>query len=93
MDIDFTGFIVTECGRRFKIDVFDQMAVGVVQCDDFLKDPTFIPSTFSLYKTITDLYLLQVTTFNLETDNLETTYKVLPETEVPLYLENCSYNI
>ena len=93
MDLNFTGFIVTECGRRFKIDVFDQLAVGVVQCDKFLKDPTYIPSTFSLYKTITDLYLLQVTSFNDIDDTLVTTYKVLPETEVPVYLENCSYNI
>jgi hypothetical protein len=93
MDLNFTGFIVTECGRRFKIDVFDQLAVGVVQCDEFLKDPTYIPSTFSLYKTITDLYLLQVTSFNDIDDTLVTTYKVLPETEVPVYLENCSYNI
>lgn len=93
MDLDFTGFIITECGRKFKINVFDQLAVGVVECDDFLKDPTFIPSTFSLYKTYSDMYLLQVTSFNQENDTLDTIYRVLPETEVPIYLENCSYNI
>lgn len=93
MDLHFNGFIETDCGKRLRIDIFDQLAVGVVQCDNFLKDPTFIPSTFSLYKTITGLYLLQVTTFNLENDNLETSYRILTEAEAMGYLENCYTNI
>lgn len=93
MDLDFTNYIETNCGKRIRIDIFDQLAVGVVQCDSFLKDPTFIPSTFSIFKTITGLYLLQVTTFNQETEDLETSYDLLSETEALVYLENCYTNI
>lgn len=91
MDLDFTGFIETECGKKFKIDIFDQMAVGVVQCDNFLNDPSFIPSTFSLYKTITGLYLLETT--SLDGDTLVTKYKILPEQEAAVYLDNCYLNL
>jgi len=93
MNLDYNGIIETDCGKRFRIDVFDQLAVGVIQCDNFLKDPSFIPSTFSLYKTFTGLYLLQVTVFNLESDNLETNYTILSEAEALVYLENCCTNI
>ncbi len=93
MDLDFTGYVVTECGRKLKINLFDQMAVGIVECEGFLKDPSFIPSTFSVYKTNSGLFLLQVTTFKEENDSLETTYKIILEEEVNLYLENCTYNI
>ncbi|KAA5541261.1 hypothetical protein [Adhaeribacter rhizoryzae] len=93
MDINYTGLVVTECGRKLKIDLFDQLAVGVIECDNFLKDPSFIPSTFSVYKTASGLYLLQITSFNEQNDTLETTYKIIAEAEVPAYLENCFHNI
>ncbi|GEO02925.1 hypothetical protein AAE02nite_05890 [Adhaeribacter aerolatus] len=93
MNFDYTGLVVTECGRKLKIDLFDQLAVGVLECDDFLNNPSFIPSTFSVYKTSSGLYLLQTTSFNEENDTLDTTYKIIPESEVSVYLENCCYNI
>ena len=93
MSLDYTEYVVTECGRKLKINLFDQMAVGVVECDEFLNNPSFIPSTFSVYKTSSELYILQITSFNEENETLETTYKIIPEEEVSVYLENCSYNI
>ena len=93
MNLDFTGLVETECGRKLRIDLFDQLAVGVVECDNYLNDPSFIPSTFSVFKTRSGLYLLQITSFNEDNDTLETTYKIIPEAEVAVYLENCSYNI
>jgi len=93
MNVDFTNLIITDCGKKYEIDIFDQLAVGVVECDSFLQDPYFIPSTFSLYKTKSDIYLLQITTFNEANDSLETSIKVLSEKEASNYLENCTYNI
>jgi hypothetical protein len=91
MDLDFTGFIQTECGKKFKIDVFEQLAVGVIQAESFLNNPSYIPATFSLYKTITGLYLLETTSFEPEDENLKTTYKILPEVEAAAYLDNCAF--
>ncbi|WP_026461577.1 hypothetical protein [Adhaeribacter aquaticus] len=93
MDLDFTGFIETECGKKFKIDIFDQLALGVLQSEKFLDDPSLVPTTFSLYKTITDLYLLEITRFDEEKDNLITTYKILSEAEAAPYLDNCYISI
>jgi hypothetical protein len=93
MNLDYTGYVETECGRKLKIGMFDQLAVGVVECDDFLNNPSFIPSTFSVYKTSSGLYLLQITSFNEEEDTLDTSYKIIQEAEVSVYLENCLYNI
>ena len=90
MDLDFTGFIQTECGKKFKIDVFEQLAGGVIQSDNFLNNPSYIPSTFCLYKTITGLYLLQTTGFNAADNNQKTTYKLVSEAEAVPYLDNCA---
>ncbi len=89
MDLDFTGFIQTECGKKFKIDIFEQLAGGIIQSDSFLNNPSYVPSTFCLYKAITGLYLLQTTRFDAEDQGLKTSYQLLSELEAAPYLDNC----
>ena len=90
MDLDFSGFIETDCGKKFKLDVFDQLALGIIQADHFIKNPCFVPATFSLYKAITGLYLLETTRLEASGQKLKTTYKILPEAEAASYLDNCA---
>jgi hypothetical protein len=90
MDLDFSGFIQTECGKKFKIDVFEQLAAGVIQADNFLNNPAYVPATFALYNTITGLYLLETTRVEAGQLELKTTYKLLPESEAAGYLDNCA---
>ena len=90
MDLDFTGFIQTECGKKFKIDIFEQLAGGVIQSDNFLNNPSFVPATFCLYKTITGLYLLQTTWFDAADTSQKTTYNLISEAEAAPYLDNCA---
>lgn len=90
MDLDFTGFVETECGKKFKLDVFEQLAIGVVQADNFLNEPNFVPATFSLYKTVTGLYLLETTRYNDAESSLNTSYKILSEDDAGVYLDNLS---
>jgi hypothetical protein len=90
MDLDFSGFIETDCGKKFKLDVFEQLAFGVIQAYNFIKDPSYVPATFSLYKAITGLYLLETTRLEAGEQKLKTTYKVLPESEAAAYLDNCA---
>jgi hypothetical protein len=90
MDLDYSGFIQTECGKKFKLDVFEQLAAGVVQADHFLSNPAYVPATFALYKTITGLYLLQTTRVDAGGQHLQTTYQLLPEKEAARYLDNCA---
>jgi hypothetical protein len=90
MDLDFSGFIQTECGRKFKMDVFEQLAAGVLQADNFLNNPSYVPATFALYKTITGLYLLQTTCLESGQQNLTTRYRLVPENEAAAYLDNCA---
>jgi hypothetical protein len=90
MDLDFSGFIQTECGRKFKLDVFEQLAAGVLQADHFLNNPGYVPATFALYKTITGLYLLQTTRLESGQQNLTTRYRLVPENEAAAYLDNCA---
>jgi len=92
MDLDYTGFIQTECGKKFKMDVFEQLAGGVIQSDNFLNNPAYVPSTFCLYKTITGLYLLQTTQLDTENQDLKTSYKLVSEAEAAPYLDNCAIN-
>lgn len=92
MDLDYTGFIQTECGRRFKIDIFEQLAGGVIHSDAFLNNPSYVPSTFCLYKAITGLHLLQTTRFDAEDQSLKTSYQLLSEEEAAPYLDNCVIN-
>jgi len=92
MDLDFTGFIQTECGKKFKIDIFEQLAGGVIQSDSFLNNPSYVPSTFCLFKAITGLYLLQITRFDAADQSQKTSYKLISEAEAVPYLDNCVIN-
>jgi len=89
MDLDYSGFIQTECGKKFKIDIFEQLAGGVIQSDNFLHNPSYVPPTFCLYKAITGLYLLQTTQFDTADQEIKTSYKLLSEAEAAPYLDNC----
>lgn len=86
-------FITTICGQQFQLGLFEQLAVGVLHSDKFLKDPTYIPNTFAVYYTITGLYLLELTRFREFNQSLRTTYKVLSEEQASKYLNNCMLDV
>ncbi|MDQ3291388.1 MAG: hypothetical protein M3Q05_08880 [Bacteroidota bacterium] len=88
-----SNFITTVCGQTFKIDMFEQLAVGVIGSDEFLQDQTYIPDTFAIYRTSSGVYLLETTTFRLIDMSLQTTYEILSEKEAVKYLDNCMLDI
>lgn len=81
--------ITTVCGQILKIDLFEQLAIGIIQSDKFLKDQTYVPDTFAVYHTVSGTYLLETTTFKLSDMSLETTYQILSENQAVGYLDNC----
>ena len=87
------NLITTECGRQFIIDYLDQVALGIIDSEKYSQNSLFIPPTYSLYKTVKQDYLLEITRFNTRTHLLETTYRLIPETEANTYLENGSLNV
>ncbi|QMU30996.1 hypothetical protein [Adhaeribacter radiodurans] len=88
-----SNFITTVCGQTFKIDRFEQVAVGVIESEKFIKDQTYIPDTFAVYRTGSGMYLLETTTFRLVDMSLQTTYEILTEKEAMKYLNNCMLDI
>jgi UDP-glucose 6-dehydrogenase len=88
-----SNVITTVCGRTFKIDMFEQLAVGIVRSEEFLRDQTYIPDTFAVYRTVSGVYLLETTTFRLVDMFLQTTYEILTEKEALKYLNNCMLDI
>jgi hypothetical protein len=86
------NLITTECGRQYVVDYLDQVALGIVHTDEFSRNPLFIPATYSLYKTVSPDFLLEVTHFQAATNSLETSYRLIPEAEAGVYLENGNMN-
>ncbi|WP_026462184.1 hypothetical protein [Adhaeribacter aquaticus] len=87
------NLITTECGQQFIIDYLDQVALGIIDSKEYVPNSLFIPPTYSLYKTVNQDYLLEITHFNTKNHSLETTYRLLPETEATTYLENGNLNV
>lgn len=91
--MELSTLITTTCGQKFIIDKFEQLAVGVVQSDKFLKDPSYIPDTFAVYQMVSGVYLLELTTFHVQDLSLETTYQKLSENQAVQYLDNCMLDL
>ncbi|QNF32570.1 hypothetical protein HUW51_07450 [Adhaeribacter swui] len=89
----FSSFITTVCGQTFQIDKFEQLAVGIFQSENILKNQVEAPDTFAVYYTTSNKYLLEKTTFKPEDISLETSYQVLTETQAARYLANCLHDI
>jgi hypothetical protein len=86
------NLITTECGRQYIVDYLDQVALGIVNTDEFARNPLFIPPTYSLYKTVSPEYLLEITHLQSTTNSLQTSYHLIPESEAGHYLENGNLN-
>ena len=92
-DKENLNLITTECGKHYVIDFLDQVALGIIQSDEFTRNPLFIPPTYSLYKTVSDDFLLEITRFNPTTHLLDTSYKIISEKEATPFLENGTLNV
>lgn len=71
--------IITTCGRDYVVSYLDQLAIGTFERDSDTGDAPYIPSTFALYQTLDHTYILEVTIYEPERNNLLTTYQVLSE--------------
>lgn len=89
----YLNLITTNCGRHYVIDHLDQVALGIVSDTNTTSNPAFIPTTYSVYKTVIDSeYLLEITKYDNDQDTLETTYRVITEEEAFPYLDNGNSN-
>ena len=87
--MQLSTLITTTCGHSFQIDMFEQLAVGIIQSDRFLEDQSYIPDTFAVYHTASNTYLIEKTTFKQEDISLETSYQIITEGQAAKYLDNC----
>jgi hypothetical protein len=87
------NLITTDCGQQYVIDFLDQVALGIIDSAEYTGNSLFIPPTFSLYKTVSGEYLLEITQFNTTTHLLETSYKLIDEREATPFLENGTLNV
>ena len=90
----YLNLINTTCGRHYVIDHLDQVALGIVSDTRTTSNPAFIPTTYSVYKTVVaSEYLLEITKYDDDEDILDTTYQVITEQEALPYLDNGNANI
>lgn len=87
------NLITTDCGKQYVIDFLDQVALGIIDSEEFAHNSLFIPPTYSLYKTVSEDYLLEITHYNPKTNALATTYKVVAGADAATYLENGNLNV
>lgn len=87
------NLITTECGKQYVVDYLDQVALGIIDTEEHTRNSLFIPPTYSLYKTISNDYLLEITRFNTKTHLLNTSYKLISPTEATPFLENGNINV
>lgn len=85
--------ITTECGKQYIIDYLDQVALGIINSDEQARNALFIPPTYSLYKTVAEEYLLEITRFNPRTHLLTTSYRLITATEAVPFIENGNINV
>ena len=91
--MNYLNLITTDCGKQFIIDHLDQVALGIIDSEEFAHNSLFIPPTYSLYKTISEDYILEITHYNPKTHTLATTYKLLLKEEAAVYIENGNLNV
>jgi hypothetical protein len=77
--------IETTDGRRLMVSHLDQVAIGIYEPESINLN-SVIPKTYSLYKVLGKTFVLEVTTYFQEDDELVTTYQVLPENEAEKFL-------
>lgn len=88
------NLITTEGGQQYVIDHLDQVALGILSNENTGSNPAFIPTTYSVYKTVTEQeFLLEITHYDNEEDILRTNYKIISGTEAVPYLDNGSLNV
>ncbi|MGV3586146.1 MAG: hypothetical protein ACO1OF_04020 [Adhaeribacter sp.] len=87
------NLITTECGKQYVIDYLDQVALGIINTEEHTRNALFIPPTYSLYKTVSEEYLLEITRFNTRTHLLNTTYRLITPEEAAPFLENGNINV
>lgn len=87
------NLVTTECGKQYVIDYLDQVALGILDSEEFKQNALFIPPTFSLYKTVSEEYLLEITHFNTKTNSLSTRYQLIAKSKADTYLANGGMNV
>lgn len=88
------NLITTDCGQQYVIDHLDQVALGILDTGGNISNPAFIPTTYSLYKTILEEeFILEITQYDNDQDILHTTYKLILGEEATPYLENGNLNL
>jgi hypothetical protein len=70
-------------GRSLMVSFLDQVAIGIYEPESVVST---IPKTFALYKVHGKIFVLEITTYQQEDDDLVTTYQVLPETEAEKFI-------
>lgn len=93
VDKNNLNLITTACGKQYVIDFLDQVALGIVDSEEFKQNTLFIPPTFSLYKTVSEEYLLEITHYNPKTNSLSTRYQLISDEEANSYLAKGSMNV
>lgn len=93
-DTTSLNLITTDCGQHYVIEHLDQVALGILSSSGTHSNPAFIPTTYSLYKTVTKHeYLLEVTEYDSDQDVLNTTYRLISELEATPYFDNGNLNV
>ncbi|MDQ3290713.1 MAG: hypothetical protein M3Q05_05420 [Bacteroidota bacterium] len=88
------NLITTDGGQQYVIDHLDQVALGILSTEENTSNPAFIPTTYSVYKTVIENeYLLEVTQYNSDEDTLSTTYRLISEEEAEPYFDNGNQNL
>jgi hypothetical protein len=78
--------IITTCGREYMVSYLDQLLIGTFERENDTGDAPYIPSTYALYQTLSNVYILEVTIYEPEKNNLLTTYQLLPENEAARFI-------
>ena len=92
-DMNNLNLITTECGQQYVLDFLDQVALGIIDSEEYKHNSLFIPPTYSLYKTVADEYILEITHYHSKSNSLKTRYQILSIEEAGTYLENGSLNV
>jgi len=87
------NLITTECGKQYVIDFLDQVALGIFDSEEYKQNSLFIPPTYSLYKTMAEEYILEITQYHSKSNSLKTRYQIISSEEAGIYLEKGSLNV
>jgi len=87
------NLITTECGQQYVLDFLDQVALGIIDSEEYKHNSLFIPPTYSLYKTVADEYILEITHYHSKSNSLKTQYQIISNEEADTYLEKGTLNV